>query len=58
MVKRMAVVFASGLPDNMRAGGGTGRKGITKSDDKVQAFLDELKGDEMEKLLEMLKKKM
>jgi len=29
-----------------------------KSDDKVQAFLDGLNGDEMERLLEMLKKKM
>ena len=29
-----------------------------KSDDKVQAFLDGLNGDEMERLLEMLRKKM
>jgi integrase len=29
-----------------------------KSDDKVQAFLDGLNGDEMDRLLEMLKKKM
>ena len=28
-----------------------------KSDDKVQAFLDGLNGDEMKRLLEMLKKK-
>ena len=29
-----------------------------KSDDKVQVFLDGLNGDEMDRLLEMLKKKM
>lgn len=29
-----------------------------KSDDKVQAFLDGLNGDEMDRLLEMLRKKM
>ena len=28
-----------------------------KSDDKLQAFLDGLDGDDMERLLEMLKKK-
>ena len=28
-----------------------------KTDDKVQAFLDSLDGDDMERLLEMLKKK-
>ena len=29
-----------------------------KSDDKVQAFLDGLNGDEMDRLLEMMRKKM
>lgn len=34
------------------------KRQTAKSDDKVQAFLDGLNGNEMERLLEMLKKKL